>query len=1113
MKKIMYPFIDLAVHDAIRKPFSDGKALAIVTPNFETLLWANGTAANFFKFETIYDFMDEGLIDSKKTRKKLRETAKQLINNKVIRTANLQILPKGDGTELDLSLELITLPKGEQAILVVINKDLTPSRGILDVEHIIAGFANTGTCVAVLGDKGQILGATEQLYRLDIDLYERRRITEEAESESDRLVKRPIETSKGELPSAIGHLCEDPDMYLLFVIDDEANVVEEITDLKLPDTVQDQAHDIIQDVAQGEVLAEPLYEEIDTPADDSEAEMVSEESNEISGDVEVIISDAEPENITGHAEDDAPSIDDIKPLDDTPFTFDPKQRAVRFVWRTDAAAIFTEISAELGKAVGPNAANILGRRFGDVALVFNLNPSEEILDLIRRRDTWSGKTVMWPVQGTELSVPVDLAALPTYTRDRLFDGYRGFGVARIQDAIHDPEAIGFALIDGPHEEGTPDDGAEPTNLEAEIESENTVGHVEDNATSIDDDPYRGEVPALETTKTPKRRQNDKIVHLDELRREAREKLTEDEQAAFFEIREKLSHISSEFSDDDELEDDLEDLTSEEADFDEDGSSDDIQHETTADFQDEDFEETAQIEEADTHNETHSEHDEASVASEIDYDDYPADLDIVDEDFATLIYKSDELLFANETFFDLTGYINIAQLTRLGGLEHLFIEDSEQTHSDDEYAQGDGELIIRCADGQHLAVKSIMHVARWQDEKALKLTFDVLSDSTLLPEADADETERLKTKISDLSSILETATDGVVIIDEDGHIQSLNASASALFDYDADETEGEPFAMLFASESQKPVLDYVNAMAEHGVKSILNDGREVIGRVSSGGTLPLSMTIGRLAGSGGYCAVLRDVTQSRHAEDELRTAKRDAESASSHKSDFLARVSHEVRTPLNAIIGFSDLISQERFGPAGHPRYVEYAHDISKSGRHVLDIVNDLLDISKIEAGQQELDFQSVNLNNEINEALSIMQQIANENRVVTRSSLPTDVPNVVADQRSIRQILLNVLSNSIRFTPAGGQIVVSTSLEASGHVLLRVRDNGIGMSRTELERAMQPFGQVGQETRQRGEGTGLGLPLTRAMTEANRAKFDIISSPGEGTLVTINFPPQRVLAE
>lgn len=1113
MKKIMYPFIDLAVHDAIRRPFSDGKALAIVTPNFETVLWANGIAANFFRHDTIYDFMDEGLIDSKKTRKKLRETAKQLMNNKIIKTANLRILPKGDGTELDLSLELITLPKGERAILVIINKDLTPSRDTLDVDHIIAGFANTGTCVAVLGDKGQILGATKQLHALDIDLYELQRIAEEAASETDRLVKRPLETSKGELPSAIGHLCEEPDTYLLFVIDDDADVVEDSDDIELHD---DDQGDDKEDVN----LAVHLHEDIDVPAENNETEIVPEISTSTDTDdisdggehVDDIDTATVPtENIATPLMSEDATIDKIELIDDSPFTFNQNQRAVRFVWRTDAAAIFTEISAELGAAVGPNAANILGRRFGDVALVFNLNPSEEILDLIRRRDTWSGKTVMWPVQGTDLSVPVDLAALPTYTRDRLFDGYRGFGVARIQDAIHDPEAIGFALIDGPHKENASDHNGELTNVDAQ--DENIVEQVEDSTPSIEGDPYRGEVPALKISETPKRRQSDKVVHLDELRREAREKLSEDEQAAFFKIREKLTEINSDFSDDDELENELsadaeeifEDIGSEENDFENEGSVDNTLDETPANLMNENVEDTAHLEEAETLDEIHP---ETSIAPE----DHSNNIDTlestgtIDDEVATLIYRSDELLFANEAFFDLTGYTNIAQLSTLGGLEHLFIEDNEQTNAID-------ELIVRCADGQHLAAKSIMHVTRWQDERALKLTFDVLSDAAFLPEVDAGENERLKTKISDLSSILETATDGVIIIDEHGHIQSINASASALFDYNAEETEGQPFAMLFASESQKSVLNYVNAMSEHGVTSILNDGREVIGRVSSGGTLPLSMTIGRLAGSGGYCAVLRDITQSRYAEDELRKAKQDAESASSHKSDFLARVSHEIRTPLNAIIGFSDLISQERFGPAGHPRYIEYAHDISKSGRHVLDIVNDLLDISKIEAGQQELDFQSVSLNNEINESLSIMQQIANENRVVTRSNLPSDVPNVVADQRSIRQILLNILSNSIRFTPAGGQIVVSTSLEANGHVLLRIRDNGIGMSRTELERAMQPFGQVGHETRQRGEGTGLGLPLTRAMTEANRAKFDIISSPGEGTLVTINFPPQRVLTE
>ena len=1097
MKKIMYPFIDLAVHDAIRKPFSDGKALAIVTPNFENLLWANGAAARFFKFDTIYDFMDEGLIDRKKTRKKLRETAKQLMNNKVIKTANLQILTKGDGTKLDLSLELITLPRDEKAILVVINKEMTPSHSALDVDHIIAGFENTGTCVAVLGDKGQMLGATEQIDALKIDLYERRKITEEAAGEADRLVKRPIETIKGELPSAIGHLSEDPDLYLLFVIDEDVDVIE---DSPVAD-VADNDHPIVSTSEKNADATDNLETEINVEPNIGAA-------SEKAGTIEVA---EEQASATSSSENTV--IENIEPADKDQFVFDPKQRAVRFVWRTDAASIFTEISPELGEALGPNSANILGRRFGDVALVFNLNPSDEIADLIRRRDTWSGKTVMWPVQGTDLSVPVDLAALPTYTRDRLFDGYRGFGVARIQDAIHDPEAIGFALVDGPQTEETSSDNTDP--VKSTVDPENIIEKNEEATSSSnkdpydEDDPYQGEVPALETSDTPKRRQGDKVVHLDELRREAREKLTDDEQAAFFEIREKLSKINDDFSDTDESEDEF---------IDEESSLEDVSFDELNRDDDDALDET-HFEETETHNDDGSEKHDAPIEPELEKYDYPSTSDmpigsdVINDEAAVLVYRSDDLLFANEAFFDLTGYIDITQLSKLGGLEHLFIENTEEVDFKNEHVRANDELIIRCADGQHLAVKSTMHVTRWQNEKALSLTFDRLIKNSLPNESASEEYERLKTKISDLNSILETATDGVVIIGEDGHIQSINASASALFDYDASETVGEPFAMLFASDSQKSVLDYVNALSEHGVTSILNDGREVVGRVSSGGTLPLSMTIGRLSGSGGYCAVLRDITQSRYAEDELRKAKKDAESASSHKSDFLARVSHEIRTPLNAIIGFSDLISQERFGPTGHPRYVEYAHDISKSGRHVLDIVNDLLDISKIEAGQQELDFQSVNLNNEINEALSIMQQIANENRVVTRSSLPSDVPNVVADQRSIRQILLNVLSNSIRFTPAGGQIVVSTSLEANGHVLLRIRDNGIGMSRAELERAMQPFGQVGQETVQRGEGTGLGLPLTRAMTEANRAMFDIISSPGDGTLVTINFPPQRVLAE
>jgi signal transduction histidine kinase len=274
-----------------------------------------------------------------------------------------------------------------------------------------------------------------------------------------------------------------------------------------------------------------------------------------------------------------------------------------------------------------------------------------------------------------------------------------------------------------------------------------------------------------------------------------------------------------------------------------------------------------------------------------------------------------------------------------------------------------------------------------------------------------------------------------------------------------------------------------------------------------------MTMGRLPASNGYCAVIRDITQWKRSEEELRAAKRAAETANQHKSDFLARVSHEIRTPLNAIIGFSDMIASEHIGPAGHPRYVEYAHDIGRSGRHVLDIVNDLLDISKIEAGEMDVDFAAVSINDCVSEAVSLVQPQANAQRVIIRTSLSQSVPEVVADLRSVKQIAINILANAVRFTPSGGQIVVSTAYEMTGAVTLRIRDTGIGMSKAELEQAMKPFGQVSPGARKRGDGTGLGLPLTKAMTEANRASFSIQSAPSEGTLVEITFPPQRVLAD
>jgi signal transduction histidine kinase len=246
------------------------------------------------------------------------------------------------------------------------------------------------------------------------------------------------------------------------------------------------------------------------------------------------------------------------------------------------------------------------------------------------------------------------------------------------------------------------------------------------------------------------------------------------------------------------------------------------------------------------------------------------------------------------------------------------------------------------------------------------------------------------------------------------------------------------------------------------------------------------------------------------EDETRAAKREAEKAVAAKADFLAQVSHEIRTPLNAITGFAEVIMAERFGPIGNERYREYLKDIHAAGTHLVSLLNDLIDLSKIETGQLELAFVNVGLNELTQQCVGIMQPDASRARIIIRTSLTPGLPQVVADERSLRQIVLNLLSNSIRFTGPGGQVIVSTLLADNGEAVLRVRDTGAGMSEGDIAAAMEPFRQAATAGSWGSGGTGLALPLTKALAEANRANFNIKSAPNAGTLVEVAFPPPRV---
>ncbi|MEM1201345.1 MAG: HAMP domain-containing sensor histidine kinase, partial [Pseudomonadota bacterium] len=224
-------------------------------------------------------------------------------------------------------------------------------------------------------------------------------------------------------------------------------------------------------------------------------------------------------------------------------------------------------------------------------------------------------------------------------------------------------------------------------------------------------------------------------------------------------------------------------------------------------------------------------------------------------------------------------------------------------------------------------------------------------------------------------------------------------------------------------------------------------------------------------------------------------------------------SHEIRTPLNAILGFSEVMKARRFGAIENDKYSGYVNDIHSSGEHLLSLINDLLDLSKVEAGKLELNFASVDLGEVVTQCVKLLGDSAKEARVIVRTSVQDSLPNVVADQRSMRQIVLNLLSNAIKFTDGGGQVIVSARLEKNGNISLKVKDTGRGMSEPELERAMEPFRQVQSVAGDGILGTGLGLPLTKALAEANLASFQISSEPQIGTVVEIIFPTTRVLAD
>ncbi len=366
----------------------------------------------------------------------------------------------------------------------------------------------------------------------------------------------------------------------------------------------------------------------------------------------------------------------------------------------------------------------------------------------------------------------------------------------------------------------------------------------------------------------------------------------------------------------------------------------------------------------------------------------------------------------------------------------------------------------------------------------------------------------------LSSAIESISEGFALRDTRGQLVVFNSKFQEFFSAIAGQLRlNIPYIGLLRAAKEAEILaphsrgtlDIWIAMQALGDSEPLApfelqfaDGRWI--RVSESRTV-----------KGGVVTIINDITESKLREEALLRAKLMAEEANRFKGEFLANMSHELRTPLNAIIGFSEIMRAETFGKLGSDRYLEYSKDILDSSRHLLGIINDILDISKADAGKLQLYEEEVDLRQEVRDAMRLFHEHALDVGLKLKTDLPETPPPLWADRRKIKQILLNLLSNAIKFTPPGGEVRVSSDVDpANGDLRLMVSDSGIGIAQKDIDKVFSAFGQVESSLSRRYEGTGLGLPLSVALAELHGGKLELESKVGVGTKITVRLPARRL---
>lgn len=365
----------------------------------------------------------------------------------------------------------------------------------------------------------------------------------------------------------------------------------------------------------------------------------------------------------------------------------------------------------------------------------------------------------------------------------------------------------------------------------------------------------------------------------------------------------------------------------------------------------------------------------------------------------------------------------------------------------------------------------------------------------------------------LTSVFSVSEVGIIVSDQKGRIVRVNDAFVRSYGWTRDELiNAEVFGLVTPDEREFAKANYEEYIdsgeRSSGEMKIIRKDGSIANALYTTATLELSQK------RRFQVTTVMDITLRKQMEQSLRMAKEQADTANRAKSNFLANMSHELRTPLNAIIGFSEMMTTETYGPLGHDKYGEYLKDILSSANHLLDIINEVLDMSKIEAGRLELEDDIVDLKELVQSVTRMMASKAFASSLTMIENFPPNLPQLQADQRLVRQILINLVTNAVKFSPHGGKITLEGSLNSQGELQLTIQDEGIGIPKDKIKQALEPFGQVSDHAESANsqlQGTGLGLPLAKAMMELHGGELTLESEQGEGTTVTLRFPSSRII--